>query len=49
MIMHWPSFTAMMEPLLMILSSPLVLELRSLLLIRFMPFMTRTSGPIPSQ
>ena len=38
MIMHWPSFTATIEPFEMMLSSPLVFELRPFEEVRFWPF-----------
>ena len=46
-IMHWPSFTAIMEPLEMMLSSPLVLALR--LPVRFTPLVIRTFSGMESQ
>ena len=46
-IMHWPSATAMPEPLVMMLSLPRVLEERPL--VRFTPFVTSTSFGIDSQ
>ena len=41
MIMHWPSATAMTEPLVMMLSSALVLEERPFEEVRFDPFTAR--------
>ena len=49
MIMYWPSFTAMIEPSEMMLSSPFVFELRPLLDVRFWPFATSTSASSASQ
>ena len=46
-IMHWPSATAMTEPLEMMLSLPFVLELRPET--RFWPLTASTSGDNASQ
>ena len=46
-IMHWPSFTAMMEPFEMMLSSPLTFVLR--LEVRFLPFTASTFSGRASQ
>ena len=46
-IMHWPSATAMMEPLVMMLSLPLVLLERPE--VRFCPFIARMSAGMDSQ